>query len=1044
VLAVTVVIGGTAAPAAVTPSGFTDEVVWTGLTNPTAVRFAPDGRAFVAEKSGLIKVFDGLADPTPTVFADLRTKVHNFWDRGLLGLAIDPSFPTRPYIYVFYTYDAAIGGTAPRWGTAGASSDGCPTPPGPTGDGCVVSGRLSKLEAAGGGNTSTGTEQVLIEDWCQQYPSHSVGTIAFGRDGALYASGGDGASFTFADYGQAGSPRNPCGDPPGGVGSTLTPPTAEGGALRSQDLRTSADPVGLGGSVIRVNPDTGAALPDNPLASNADPNARRIVAYGLRNPFRFSMRPGTDEIWIGDVGWTDWEEINRITDANDSVVENFGWPCYEGNSRQPGYDAANLNVCENLYSQPGATTNPFFAYHHNNRVVAGESCPTGSSSVSGLAFAWYASGPYPAAYEGALFFADYSRNCIWAMKKDANSVPAPGLIETFVAAADAPVDLQIGPTGELFYADFTFGTIHRIRYNAPPPAQEDKALNRPASASSVDLAGHEPAKANDGSSTTRWSSSYANNQWWQVDLGSVRSVDTVRLNWEAAYGSSYQVLTSTDGVSFAVAASDGATAAGWRSTSFAVRSARYVRVLGVTRATPWGFSFWDAQVFGPVEGSSDTTAPSVSLTAPAAGTVSGTVRVAASASDNVGVVGVQFQLDGTNLLAEDLSAPYFVDWDSATSTNGSHTLTAIARDAAGNRTTSTSVAVTVSNGSPPANVPPTATISTPTSSTTWAVGDSVSFSGSASDAEDGALSGSSLQWTLILHHCPSNCHTHQLQAFSGSSGSFTAPDHEYPSHLELRLTATDSAGATATASVLLQPKTATLSFQTAPAGLQLAVGSSSAVAPFSRTVIVGSNNSVSAISPQTQNGRNWTFTSWSDGGAQTHTVTAAAGGGTFTATFADAGPAVAEDKALNKATSASSVDLAGHESSKANDGNSNTRWSSAYRNNEWWQVDLGAARLVDSIRLNWEVAYATAYDVQTSTDGVSFTTAVSDGATAAGWRTTTFAARTARFVRVVGVRRATRWGISFWDAQVFGPSDTVLSMRTLSSGLPPPAERRST
>ena len=83
---------------------------------------------------------------------------------------------------------------------------------------------------------------MLIEDWCQQYPSHSVGSLDFGPDGALYVSGGDGASFNFVDYGQDGSPLNPCGDPPGGVGATLTPPTAEGGALRSQDLRTSATP----------------------------------------------------------------------------------------------------------------------------------------------------------------------------------------------------------------------------------------------------------------------------------------------------------------------------------------------------------------------------------------------------------------------------------------------------------------------------------------------------------------------------------------------------------------------------------------------------------------------------------------------------------------------------------------------------------------------------------------------------------------------------------------------------------------------------------
>ena len=79
----------------------------------------------------------------------------------------------------------------------------------------MVSGRLSRLQAAG--NVMTGTEQVLVEDWCQQYPSHSTGTVDFGPDGALYASGGDGASFNFVDYGQDGSPVNPCGDPPGGA-----------------------------------------------------------------------------------------------------------------------------------------------------------------------------------------------------------------------------------------------------------------------------------------------------------------------------------------------------------------------------------------------------------------------------------------------------------------------------------------------------------------------------------------------------------------------------------------------------------------------------------------------------------------------------------------------------------------------------------------------------------------------------------------------------------------------------------------------------------
>jgi len=387
------------------PPNFQETTVFSGLSEPTALQFAPDGRVFVAEKRGVIQVFENLSDSTPTVFADLRTKVYNFDDRGLLGLAVDPDFPARPYVYVLYTHDAAIGGTAPRWGAPNTDSDPCPNA-----DGCVVSARLSRLEAAG--SVMTGLEQVLVEDWCQQYPSHSIGTLAFGADGALYVSGGEGASFGFVDYGQGGNPRNPCGDPPGGVGASLSPPTAEGGALRSQDLETGGDPVGLNGTILRIDPDTGNGLPDNPLASDPDVNARRIVAYGLRNPFRFTLRPGSTEVWIGDVGWTNWEEINRITDPTASV-HNFGWPCYEGNGSQSGYDGAGLSICENLYSAPAAVTAPAYAYNHGATVVPGETCPAGSSSLSGLAF--YNGGAYPTSYNGALFFADYSRSCIWVM-----------------------------------------------------------------------------------------------------------------------------------------------------------------------------------------------------------------------------------------------------------------------------------------------------------------------------------------------------------------------------------------------------------------------------------------------------------------------------------------------------------------------------------------------------------------------------------------------------------------------------------------------------
>jgi PKD repeat protein len=266
----------------------------------------------------------------------------------------------------------------------------------------------------------------------------------------------------------------------------------------------------------------------------------------------------------------------------------------------------------------------------------------------------------------------------------------------------------------------------------------------------------------------------------------------------------------------------------------------------------------------------------------------------ATASPTTGAAPLTVTFDGTGSTDPDgdtLSYAWDLDGDGAYedstaakptytyTTDGAFTVTLRVTDSRGASATD-SVTITVGN------TPPTATITSPSAGTTWKVGDTITFAGTATDTQDGALPASALTWQLIMQHCPSTCHEHIIQEFKGTaSGSFVAPDHEYPSYLELKLTATDSGGLAKTTSVRLDPKTVVLTFQTTPGGLRLAVGGTESTATFSRTVIVGSSNSVSAISPQSKGKRNYVFASWSDGGAQTHTITAPATATTYTARY---------------------------------------------------------------------------------------------------------------------------------------------------------------
>ena len=944
-LLICVVAVGSRARAQSLLEGFEESTVFSGLAQPTVIAFSPDGRVFVAEKSGLIKVFDSIADTTPTIFADLRTKVHNFWDRGLLGLALDPDFPGRPYVYVLYTYNAPIGGTAPSW-----PSEGCPTPPGATGDGCVVSGRLSRLVA--NGNVATGPEQVLIEDWCQQYPSHSIGSLVFGRDGALYVSGGDGASFNFADYGQDGSPRNPCGDPPVPVGGVQQPPGAEGGALRSQSLERVAGPTVLGGAILRVDPDTGAGLSDNPLAASPDANARRIVAYGTRNPFRITARPGTDEIWVGDVGWGTWEEINRFTPST-TEVPNFGWPCYEGGAALGAYGALGLGICDRLYAG-GAVTGPYFAYSHSEDVASPDPCPTGSSSISGLAF--YTGGNYPPEYDGALFFSDYSRNCIW-VKFDPTSTSTSLVLAlplnegTGTNAADVSgyghpgilVGAGWSPAGKYGASLSLNGSSGYVRVNGvalPAGDYTYEAWIRPSRVNvyqtiieggngviemSLDATGRLIVYSNHVLTLTS-ASVVPVNAWTHVALTRSGSIITVFVNGVAdPNGSADGAVLDHGGCPLLIGVDTDSGCAGALNGHFQgqIDEVRvYDRALTAAdiqqdMSTPLSpgapgptetLTFVSAAA-GPVDLKigpggdlyyADLNSGTIRRIRYTAGGVNQPPTAIATATPTSGAAPLTVQFDGstsTDPDAGDTIVSYEWDLDGdgqfddaaapqaqyTYSSSGVHTARLRVTDSQGLPGVSAPLAITVGSA-------PTAFIDAPSGTFTWRVGDLVSFSGHAVDGDGLPLPPSALTWQLILHHCPSNCHTHTLQNFSGvASGSFNAPDHEYPSHLELVLTATGPGGLQDQKSVLIYPQVVTLTFESSPPGLQLAVGSHTGAAPFDRTVIAGSTNSISAPTPQSLGGVTYTFASWSDGGAQSHNIVATSAA-TYVATYSAPAP----------------------------------------------------------------------------------------------------------------------------------------------------------
>jgi Bacterial Ig-like domain/NPCBM/NEW2 domain len=201
-----------------------------------------------------------------------------------------------------------------------------------------------------------------------------------------------------------------------------------------------------------------------------------------------------------------------------------------------------------------------------------------------------------------------------------------------------------------------------------------------------------------------------------------------------------------------------------------------------------------------------------------------------------------------------------------------------AKDAAGNPLGTDKVWTFSTGGAP------TATISQPLSTFKFKVGDVITYSGSATDPEDGAIPAANLHWDIVLYHCPGgSCHTHPFVSSNGSTGNFTAPDHGDESYFQIVLTATDSGGVTGTTNVSIMPQTVQLTLATSVPGLQVVYGGTSATSPSTYTTIVGSTHTIYSPSPQ----GGLSFINWSDGGAQQHNVVVGATNVTFTATFAD-------------------------------------------------------------------------------------------------------------------------------------------------------------
>jgi glucose/arabinose dehydrogenase/PKD repeat protein len=286
-----------------------------------------------------------------------------------------------------------------------------------------------------------------------------------------------------------------------------------------------------------------------------------------------------------------------------------------------------------------------------------------------------------------------------------------------------------------------------------------------------------------------------------------------------------------------------------------------------------------------------------------------TAVAAASPSSGMAPLAVTFSSAGSSD-PEGRALTYrwdFGDGTTSTAANPSHTFTAAGRYTV-RLTTNDGALETVSNPlTITAGSPPVPRILAPTDGRTFRAGEVISYSGDASDPEDGAVPASSLSWKIVFHH---DSHIHPvMDGTPGSSGTLQIPTsgHSFRGNTsyEIVLTATDRDGIQASKSVTISPQKVNLTFATAPSGQTVTIDGVPSVAPYTADELVGFRYAVDAPSPQGA----YSFVSWSDAGARSHTVTVPATSSTLTATFTAAPPGPVAAYAFD---AGSAADVSGH------------------------------------------------------------------------------------------------------------------------------------